>query len=93
MSASRSRRREQFMHYVYILLCADNSSYTGCTSDLRERIERHNNRHVPATVGRLPVKLVAHVCFSDRYKAFKFEKYLKSGSGRAFMKGHSQRRY
>jgi hypothetical protein len=26
--------------------------------------------------------------FSDRYKAYEFEKYLKSGSGRAIAKKH-----
>lgn len=76
------------MHYVYILLCADDSPYTGCTSDLKERILRHKNGHVPATADRLPIKLINYVCFLDKYEAFKFEKYLKSGSGRAFMKKH-----
>jgi putative endonuclease len=73
------------MFYVYILLCNDGSPYTGCTGDLKARFQRHINGHVPATKPRLPVKLIFYCAFIDKYKAFAFEKYLKSGSGRAFM--------
>ena len=77
-----------FMYYVYILWCADNKPYVGCTQDLRERFQRHEKGYVPATKSRLPVKLHAYFAFNDKYIAFNFEKYLKSGSGRAFMKKH-----
>jgi predicted GIY-YIG superfamily endonuclease len=73
------------MQYVYILQCSDGSTYTGCTEDLKARFQRHQNGHVPATAPRLPVKLIFYCAFTDKYKAFDFEKYLKSGSGRAFM--------
>ncbi|MDR3559547.1 MAG: GIY-YIG nuclease family protein [Candidatus Pacebacteria bacterium] len=76
------------MYYVYILKCNDGKLYTGCTSDLRERIKRHANGYVPATKPRLPITLVNYIAFEDKYKAFEFEKYLKSGSGRAFTKKH-----
>jgi putative endonuclease len=77
------------MHYVYILKCANGASYTGCTQDLRERLRRHASGQVPATKQLLPVELIFYCAFKDKYKAFEFEKYLKSGSGRAFM----QRRF
>ncbi len=80
--------RENDMYYVYILKCVDGKPYTGCTNDLKERIKRHSAGYVPATKPRLPIKLVNYVAFEDKYKAFKFEKYLKSGSGRAFLKKH-----
>jgi putative endonuclease len=73
---------------VYILRCSDSNLYTGCTENLDERLIRHNNGQVPATKGRLPLELVASISFADKYKAFAFEKYLKSGSGRAFIKKH-----
>jgi len=76
------------MHYVYILNCSDSKPYTGCTSDLKERAERHKNGQVPATATRLPIKLISYVAIPDKYKAFEFEKYLKSGSGRTFIKKH-----
>ena len=76
------------MHYAYILECADGKPYTGCTDNLKERLQRHIDGHVPATKNRRPVELVTYVAFRNKYKAFEFEKYLKSGSGRAFMKKH-----
>ena len=75
-------------YFVYILKCADGKSYTGCTENLEERLKRHNNGYVPATENRRPVQLITHIVFSNKYKAFEFEKYLKSGSGRAFINKH-----
>ena len=74
------------MQYVYILLCADGLTYVGCTNDLKERIQRHIKGQVPATVLRLPVLLIFYSAFKDKYKAYDFEKYLKTGSGRVFIK-------
>ncbi len=73
------------MQYVYILRCKDGTPYTGCTADLRERFRRHSDGGVPATKGNLPVELVFYCAFKEKLSAFEFEKYLKSGSGRAFM--------
>ena len=39
---------------------------------------------VKYTRDKLPVELISYHAFSSKYTAFKFEKYLKSGSGRAF---------
>jgi len=76
------------MQYVYILKCTNKKHYVGCTQDLKERITRHQNGNVPSTKGILPVELITYIGFRDKYKAFNFEKYLKSGSGRAFAKRH-----
>lgn len=75
------------MYYVYSLKCKD-GFYIGCTDDLKDRIARHSRGQVPATKDRLPVKLDFYLALSDKYKAFEFEKYLKSGSGRAFINKH-----
>ncbi len=75
------------MYYVYSLKCRD-GYYVGCTDDLKERIERHQKGYVPATKNRRPIELEFYVALVDKYKAFIFEKYLKSGSGRAFVKKH-----
>ena len=74
--------------YVYILLCADQRYYVGCTSDRAKRIARHEKGLVTSTEERLPVTCVCTIGFQDKSKAFAFEKYLKSGSGRAFMGRH-----
>ena len=76
------------MFTVYILQCNDNKTYVGCTENLADRLKRHSDGHVPATAQRLPIVLLVSVNFDNKYKAFDFEKYLKSGSGRAFLKKH-----
>ncbi|MEK7510344.1 MAG: GIY-YIG nuclease family protein [Patescibacteria group bacterium] len=76
------------MHYVYMLLCGDNHPYVGCTNNLQDRVASHKKGQVPATKERLLVKLVCYIAFRNKYSAYNFEKYLKSGSGRAFLKKH-----
>lgn len=73
------------MWTVYILKCADGKFYTGCTSDLEDRMKRHNGGEVTATRSRLPFVLLTYIVFSEKHKAYDFEKYLKTGSGRAVM--------
>jgi predicted GIY-YIG superfamily endonuclease len=75
------------MYYVYSLKCKE-GYYVGCTDDLQERMERHQKGHLPATADRLPIKLDFYIAIKEKHKAFAFEKYLKSGSGRAFIKKH-----
>jgi putative endonuclease len=72
------------MYYVYLLKCADGTTYTGCTRNLEARLKRHSNKEVYCTSTRLPVSLVTYIAFTDKYKAFHFEKHLKSASGKAF---------
>lgn len=74
------------MWTVYILLCADGTYYYGCTSNMYLRFQRHRLEDVNYTAPRLPVEIVHQSIFTDKYRAFAFEKYLKSGSGRAFAK-------
>ena len=72
-------------YFVYILMCADGKTYTGCTSNLKDRMNRHNRGSVPATKDRRPVELITYIAFNNKYKAFEYEKYLKTGSGRAVL--------
>lgn len=73
---------------VYILLCNDGTRYTGCTSNLEERLIRHQKGYVDSTKDKFPVSLLFYCAFTDKIKAFEFEKYLKSGSGIAFRNKH-----
>jgi predicted GIY-YIG superfamily endonuclease len=73
---------------VYILHCNDETYYTGCTNNLEERFTRHQKGYVDATKNKLPVSLIFYCAFTDKTKAFEFEKYLKSGSGIAFRNKH-----
>jgi len=76
------------MKYVYILQCIDDPDrfYTGLTTDLKERMKKHNAREVPHTSKYAPWRLKTYVAFSDEGQAVSFERYLKTASGRAFAK-------
>jgi putative endonuclease len=87
-SADTVRFQENQEWHVYILRLSNNMLYTGCTSDMNDRLIRHQNGYVPATKCHRPVELLFYATFNDKYKAFAFEKYLKSGSGRAFINRH-----
>ena len=78
----------EFTHHVYILRCSNGTWYTGCTNDLDDRLVRHSKGMVQYTSDKLPVECICAMGFQDKYKAFNFEKYLKTGSGRAFMRRH-----
>ena len=45
---------------VYLLRCADDTLYCGCTNDVERRLAAHARGRVKYTRGRLPVEL-AHV--------------------------------
>ena len=75
--------------YVYILESkTDARFYVGVTADLKDRLARHNAGNVAHTSKFGPWSLKNYFAFSDTAKAHAFEKYLKSGSGRAFAKRH-----
>ena len=76
------------MKYVYLLQSiADNDRfYSGITADLRARLSKHNSSSVTHTSKYRPWRIKTYVGFTDEARALAFEKYLKSGSGRAFAK-------
>ena len=74
----------KFFH-LNILKCSDAGIYTGYTADLVDRLDRHQRGSVHSTNNRRPVELIFYASFPDKYKAMDFERYLKSGSGRAFL--------
>lgn len=74
------------MRYVYILESLANAGrhYVGMTADLRARLRAHNAGDVSHTSKFGPWRVKTYVAFSDEHQAALFERYLKSGSGRAF---------
>jgi predicted GIY-YIG superfamily endonuclease len=77
------------MKYVYILESLDGEHiYAGITDDVSARLLKHNAGEVPHTSKFRPWRLRTYVAFTDETLAFAFERYLKSGSGRAFAKKH-----
>ncbi len=70
------------MYFVYIVLCSDNTLYTGITSDLIRRVKEHNSSKLGAkyTKGRRPVKLIYQKEFESRSEALKEEARIKKMS-------------
>ena len=63
---------------VYILLCADQSLYTGVATDIEARLATHNaGKGAKYTRGRLPVKLVYQEAVADRGSALQREYAIK----------------
>jgi predicted GIY-YIG superfamily endonuclease len=79
--------------FVYVLRNADRnpSFYVGLSSDVDARLADHNMGRCPHTASRRPWQLHVVIEFSDEDRAIRFERYLKSGSGRAFAKRHFER--
>jgi len=73
------------MYFVYILKSVSGDHfYVGLTADLESRLKSQNAGQVPHTAKFKPWALKTYVAFDDRDRAAAFERYLKSGSGRAF---------
>jgi predicted GIY-YIG superfamily endonuclease len=72
--------------YVYILESLDHHAhfYVGITTDLRRRLREHNALKVPHTSKYAPWRLKTYIALSDEQQARRFERYLKTASGRAF---------
>ena len=62
--------------------------YVGSTSDVAMRLGFHNAGLHPYSAKHCPWRVLVTVEFPTEEKAVRFEKYLKSGSGRAFAKRH-----
>jgi predicted GIY-YIG superfamily endonuclease len=79
-----------FMSFVYILRSEGfpNQYYSGLTDDVRDRLSRHNRGEIPSTARYIPWKLIFYCAFPGRVLAADFESYLKTGSGRAFVRRH-----
>ena len=75
---------------VYILRSDSDPShhYVGITTNVPDRLEWHNHGPCGHTLHHRPWSLVISMEFATECEAVRFEKYLKSGSGRAFTKRH-----
>ncbi len=77
-------------HYVYILISERDATrrYTGRTKNLEKRLCAHNSGQLPYTAEYKPWHIEMAIAFRSPQKAAKFERYLKSHSGRAFASKH-----
>ena len=76
------------MFYVYIpqSLKSPDQIYVGFTSDLEKRLKKHNAGGSTHTSKYVPWALIVSVAFNNELRALAFEKYLKTGSGKVFVK-------
>jgi putative endonuclease len=74
------------LHFVYILqsLADPNQIDTGVCADVQARLGAHNAGQSPHTAKFKPWRLLSCHWFDRQEAATAFERYLKSGSGRAF---------
>ena len=78
--------------FVYILRSESSPSrhYVGLTADVDARLWWHNNGPSGHTATNRPWRVILVIEFADESTAVRFEKYLKSASGRAFATKHFQ---
>ncbi|XGC80673.1 GIY-YIG nuclease family protein [Bdellovibrio bacteriovorus] len=76
--------------YVYRIksLTFPNQIYIGITDNPKQRLLDHNSGKSAHTKKFKPWKMEVCIWFRDEQKAYAFEQYLKSGSGRAFSTRH-----
>ena len=74
------------MSYVYVLQSVGEPDryYTGLGKDVEARLAAHNAGQSPHTSKFKPWRLISCHWFEQPQTAAAFERYLKSGSGRAF---------
>ncbi|NER17393.1 GIY-YIG nuclease family protein [Spongiivirga citrea] len=70
------------IYYVYILLCSDETYYTGITSNLNKRLFEHNSGENADsyTYHRRPIELVYYCEFTEVGFAIDTEKQIKKWS-------------
>ena len=74
-------------NFIYILLCSDDTLYTGWTNDLEGRISCHNaGKGAKYTRTRLPVRLVYYEEFTEKSQALKRESEIKKLSKKKKLK-------
>ena len=66
-------------YFVYILLCSDNSYYTGVTNSIEKRMTEHESGEDIScyTYKWRPLNLVFHQSFTDVNQAIAIEKRIK----------------
>jgi putative endonuclease len=77
-------------YYVYILVSEtnDKTHYSGLTRNLNARLSEHNRGKCPHTSKNRLWKIETAIAFRSEAKARRFERYLKTGSGREFARRH-----
>jgi predicted GIY-YIG superfamily endonuclease len=80
------RCRRKLARFVYIIQSDVQTDrfYVGLAEDLDRRLAVHNSGGSTHSAKHRPWRLVACIEFANPVSATAFERYLKTGSGRAF---------
>ena len=75
---SKNRISIKTKFYVYMVICSDNSFYTGYTNDVPARVKKHNDgKGAKYTRGRGPVTLVYQEELPSKSDAMRREYQIK----------------
>ena len=72
--------------FIYLLRCADNSTYIGETDNIETTLMKHFNKEVQETALKLPVDLRSYIAFKSQYQAKVFRRFLNSFLGKIFLR-------
>lgn len=74
-------------HFVYVLeSLVDKSWYIGYTTEPKRRLSEHNASKNASTKSKKPWQILYLEAYRDKRDALGREKFLKSGSGRIYLK-------
>jgi putative endonuclease len=82
------------MYTVYVLQNPKNKKYTGSTSNLEDRLKMHNDISLEkakfhrTTYKKGPWKIFFSREFITREDALEFERFIKTGKGREWLKNN-----
>lgn len=78
------------MFHVYVIVSETDPGryYIGFSSQPDDRLTEHNAGKNPSTADFTPWRFAAIFSFPSEQQARRFERYLKGGSGRAFLRRH-----
>jgi len=78
------------MFHVYVITSETHPEryYIGFSSRPDDRLTEHNAGKNPSTANFRPWRFAALLSFPSEEQARRFERYLKGGSGRAFLRRH-----
>jgi putative endonuclease len=72
------------MYYVYVLRSQfDGKLYIGYTTNLRNRMQEHNNGEVISTKSREPLELIFDEGYKSMEDAKRRERYVKTAKGKS----------
>jgi putative endonuclease len=76
-------------YFAYVIKSAEGFHYTGMTEDLQLRLKQHNDKTLSFWTKRgADWKIIFSKGFETKRDALDFEKWLKSGVGRDFLKNN-----